>query len=52
MPKTRPPFIRLDAHSRRMVGWAVADNLKSQPVLDALNMALGRRHPTGVIHHS
>ena len=42
----------LDAHSRRIVGWAMADNLKSQLVLDALNMALGQRCPTGVIHHS
>ncbi len=34
----------LDAYSRRIVGWAMADHLKSQLVLDALNMALGQRH--------
>lgn len=42
----------LDAYSRRIVGWAMADHLKSQLVLDALNMALGQRRPTSVIHHS
>ena len=29
----------VDAYSRRVVGWAMAKNLKSQLVLDALNMA-------------
>lgn len=42
----------LDAYSRRIVGWAMADHLKSQLVLDALNMALGQRRSTSVIHHS
>jgi putative transposase len=27
-------------------------NLRARPVLDALNMALGQRRPTGVIHRS
>jgi len=42
----------LDAWSRRIVGWAMATNLRTQLVLDALNMALWRRAPNAVIHHS
>ena len=42
----------LDAFSRRIVGWAMGHDLKTQLVLDALNMALAQRRPTGVIHHS
>jgi putative transposase len=42
----------LDAFSRRIVGWAMGHNLKTQLVLDALNMALTQRRPANVIHHS
>jgi putative transposase len=42
----------LDAWSRRVVGWAMATHLRTELVLDALNMALTQRRPTGVIHHS
>jgi putative transposase len=42
----------LDAYSRRIVGWSMATTLATQLVLDALNMALATRRPTGVIHHS
>jgi putative transposase len=42
----------LDAYSRRIVGWAMATTLKTDLVLDALNMALAQRKPHGVIHHS
>jgi putative transposase len=42
----------LDAFSRRIVGWAMANHLRTELVLDALNMALGQRRATGVIHHS
>jgi putative transposase len=43
----------LDAHSRRVVGWAMADHLRSELVIAAVNMAVWRRRPTeGVIHHS
>jgi putative transposase len=43
----------LDACSRRVVGWSMATHLKTELVLDALNMALGQRKPGGnVIHHS
>ena len=42
----------LDVYSRRIIGWAMATHLKTDLVLDALNMALAQRRPTGVIHHS
>lgn len=42
----------LDAFSRRVVGWAMGTNLKTQLVLDAMNMAIGQRKPDDVIHHS
>ena len=42
----------LDVFSRRIVGWSMAATLKTELVLDALNMALWRRRPLGVIHHS
>jgi putative transposase len=42
----------LDAFSRRVVGWSMADHLRAALVLDALEMALWQRRPTGVIHHS
>lgn len=42
----------LDAFSRRVVGWAMATHLRTELVLDALEMALMQRRPTEVIHHS
>jgi putative transposase len=43
----------LDAFSRRVVGWAMADQLRTELVLDALEMALWNRHPArGLVHHS
>lgn len=42
----------LDVYSRRVVGWAMANHLRTELVLDALEMALQRRRPTNVIHHS
>ena len=42
----------LDAWSRRVVGWAMATHLRTELVLDALNMAFTQRCPAGVIHHS
>ena len=43
----------LDVYSRRIVGWAMADHLRTELVLDALTMALRNRRPAaGVIHHS
>lgn len=42
----------IDAWSRRVVGWAMATHLRTELVLDALDMALARRRPSDVIHHS
>ena len=42
----------LDAWSRRIVGWSMATHLRTELVLDALNMALWQRRPASVIHHS
>jgi putative transposase len=42
----------LDAYSRRIVGWSMATHLRTELVLDALEMALGQRRPEDVIHHS
>jgi putative transposase len=42
----------IDAWSRRVVGWAMATHLRTELVLDALEMALAQRRPTDVIHHS
>lgn len=42
----------LDVFSRRIVGWAMATDMKTRLVLDALEMALTQRRPEGVIHHS
>jgi putative transposase len=42
----------LDAWSRKIVGWAMANHLRAELVLDALEMAVGQRRPKDVIHHS
>jgi putative transposase len=42
----------LDVWSRRVVGWSMADHLRTELVLDALDMALWQRRPSTVIHHS
>jgi putative transposase len=43
----------LDVYSRRIVGWAMADHLRTELVLAALEMALWNRRPApGVVHHS
>jgi putative transposase len=42
-----------DAYSRRVVGWAMADHLRAELVVDALEMALWNRRPApGLVHHS
>jgi putative transposase len=43
----------LDAFSRRVVGWALAEHMKTSLVIAALDIALASRAPaTGLIHHS
>lgn len=42
----------VDAWSRRVVGWAIETHLKTDLVLQALNMAPSQRRPANVIHHS
>jgi putative transposase len=43
----------LDTYSRRVVGWSMANNLRTELVLDAVNMAIYTRRPSpGLIHHS
>ena len=42
-----------DLYSRRIVGWAMADHMRTELVTDALGMALARRRPPpGLIWHS
>ncbi len=42
----------VDAWSRRVVGWSMENHLRTNLVLQALDMALGQRRPHDVIHHS
>ena len=42
----------MDAFSRRIVGWAMETHLRTELVLEALNMVLWQRRPAAVIHHS
>ena len=42
----------LDAWSRKVVGWSMANHLRAELVLDAMEMAIGQRRPGNVIHHS
>lgn len=42
----------LDAFSRKIVGWAIADHLRTELVEEAFGMAIHRRQPRNVIHHS
>ena len=42
----------LDVFSRKIVGWAMDTVLLARIVVAALEMAVARRQPSGVIHHS
>lgn len=43
----------MDCYSRRIVGWAMADHMRTELVIDALQMAVTRRRPEGrPVHHS
>jgi transposase InsO family protein len=44
----------IDLFSRRVIGWAIADHMRTELVLDALSAALGSRTPSGkgLLFHS
>jgi putative transposase len=43
----------LDACSRKVVGWSMATHLRTEIVVDALQMAIVRRKPSpGLVHHT
>jgi len=43
----------LDTHSRKVVGWSMATHMRTELVVDALEMAVWRRRPVaGLVHHS
>ena len=43
----------MDCYSRRIVGWAMRPTLEAELLVDALEMAVGRRRPRpGLVHHS
>ncbi len=42
----------MDAFSRRIIGWSMANHLRAELVIDALQMAIRQRRPEGVVHHS
>ena len=43
----------LDCFSRRVVGWSMAEHMRSEFVVEALEMAVRRRKPAaGLVHHS
>jgi putative transposase len=43
----------LDAFSRRIVGWSMAEHLRTELVLDALDMAVAQRQPApALVHHT
>ena len=46
--------IVLDAFSRKVIGWALADHLEARLAIEALDMALNARDPkpNSLIHHS
>lgn len=44
----------LDAWSRRVIGWSIADHMRAELVVDAVQMAIWRRRPPPrqTVHHS
>ena len=42
----------LDVYSRRIVGWSMAGHLRTELVLEALNMAVRQHRPEAVNHHT
>ena len=56
VPTTAAGFVyfavALEVFSGRVVGWAMADHLRTELVLAALDIALGQRRPHSAIHDS
>ncbi len=57
LPRTWEGWLYLaavqDAYSRRIVGWSMADHMRAELVVDALQMAVARRRPKpGLVLHS
>ena len=42
----------IDLCTRKVVGWSMSSRMKAQLVCDALQMAIWRRQPADLIHHS
>ena len=42
----------LDVWSRRVVGWSIGEDMRTELVLSALNMPLAQHRREGMIHHS
>ncbi len=42
----------LDVFSRQVVGWSIADHMRTDLVVDALQMATWRRRPAGTVVHA
>jgi putative transposase len=42
----------IDGFSRRIVGWSIADHIRTELVVDALQMARWQRNPAGTIVHA
>ena len=42
----------LDVFSRKIVGWSMENHLRTELIVNALDMAVGQRRPKDVIHHS
>jgi putative transposase len=42
----------VDAYSRKVVGWEMADHLRTELVLNPLDMATEQRSPEKTVHHS
>ena len=45
--------VLIDLYSRRIVGWALAEHMRTELAMKALKMALGRRRPPAqLVHHT
>ncbi len=42
----------IDVWSRKVVGWAMATDMKTELIIKALDMAIAQRQPRDVVHHS